>query len=83
MKIKVTSMFVAVLSAGCWTPDSNVYSLYRSSLLDNGMRAHVATFDADESEKYNRTNCEIARDLFAGQPGVDVKYWCEKGRYRK
>jgi len=46
------------------------------------MRVHVATFDAREDEKYNNENCQVARELFAGQSGVTVSYWCEKGRYR-
>ena len=31
---------------------------------------HVATFDARESEQYNRANCEVAKQLFSSQPGV-------------
>jgi hypothetical protein len=46
------------------------------------MRLHVATFDAQESESYNRENCLVAANLFAAQPGVKVRYFCEKGRYR-
>ena len=42
---------------------------------------HVATFDAAEDKDYNRENCEKARDLFASQPGVTIKYWCERGRF--
>lgn len=60
-----------------------VYTLYRDSALDKSMRIHVATFDADASQAYNKENCEIARDLFEGQPGVTVTYWCEKGYYRE
>jgi len=60
-----------------------MFTLYRNSVTDEDMRIHVATFDAAEEEAYNRGNCEIARGLFQSQPGVTVKYWCEKGRYRK
>jgi hypothetical protein len=28
-------------------------------------------------------NCQIAADLFMKQQGVKVKYWCEKGNYKK
>jgi hypothetical protein len=59
-----------------------VYTLYRTSPVDASMRLHVATFDAQESESYNRENCLVAANLFAGQPGVKVRYFCEKGRYR-
>ncbi len=63
--------------------EDSVYTLYRDSALDKSMRIHVATFDADASQAYNKENCEIARDLFEGQPGVTVTYWCEKGYYRE
>jgi hypothetical protein len=58
------------------------YTLYRNSIAP-GERIHVATFDAEYGEAYNRANCEIARGLFANQPGVQVQYWCEPGRFRK
>jgi hypothetical protein len=47
------------------------------------MRLHVATFDANEQEEYNRENCEVAARLFAAQAGVKTKFFCEKGRFRK
>jgi hypothetical protein len=47
------------------------------------MRLHVASFDTADGEAYNRQNCEIARGLFMNQLGVKVRYWCEKGRYRR
>jgi hypothetical protein len=61
------------------------YTLYRSSpTLGGGIaRIHVATFDADEGQRYNMENCEIAMELFKSQQGLTVKYWCEKGKYKK
>jgi len=44
-------------------------------------RLHVATFDAAGGGDYNRQNCGIAQELFQQQPGVKVRYWCEKGRF--
>jgi hypothetical protein len=74
---------VSVLSACKPTEDdSTVYTLYRGSVTDP-MRIHVATFDSADGEDYNRENCDHARGLFQEQPGILVKYWCEKGRYRK
>ena len=58
------------------------YTLYRNPLLDKAMRIHVATFDATGPEAYNQENCALAQKLFAGQEGVTVAFWCEKGRYR-
>ena len=28
-------------------------------------------------------NCDIARQLFQNQPGVTVRYWCERGRFNE
>ena len=68
-------------------PEGVVYSLYRNSPTVVGTisgvdaRIRVATFDAAEDKDYNRKNCEIAADLFARQPGVTVRYWCERGKF--
>ena len=62
--------------------DGTTFTLYRNSITDAGMRIHVATFDASESAEYNWGNCEQAQALFQSQPGMLVKYWCEKGRFR-
>ena len=43
---------------------------------------HVATFDTANGREHNRENCHIAAELFATQPGVVVRYWCEKGGFR-
>lgn len=60
-----------------------VYTLYRSSPTDPNMRIHVATFNASEGNDYNSENCYVAKNLFANQPRVTVRYWCEKGSYKK
>ena len=61
----------------------NTYTLYRGSKADPDLRIHIASFDTADGLAYNRENCEIAARLFQTQPGVTVRYWCEKGRYRK
>ena len=69
--------------AGCDTgraPD--VYTLYRSSPVDSSMRVHWASFDADQSEGYNQENCMAGADAMNAIPGITVRYWCEKGKYR-
>jgi len=74
----------AVLLISC-RGDGGVYTLYRSSPaagLGESARIHVATFDAADSEDYNRENCRLAQDLFQQQPGVKVRYWCERGRFK-
>ncbi|QJS27159.1 hypothetical protein [Rhizobium ruizarguesonis] len=71
-----------VIVASC-NDDGSQYTLYRSSVLDAKMRLHVASFDTANGDDYNSENCQIAAGLFANQPGVQVRYWCEKGRFRK
>jgi hypothetical protein len=79
------SIFIVLALGSCGVSSDAVYTLYRNSATAGGqlMRIHVATFDAKGRETYNHGNCEIARELFQGQPGVTVKFWCEKGRFRK
>ena len=81
-------MYSIILIGGLWaaifgTDDASTYTLYRSSVVDGSMRIHVSTFDAADGEEYNQENCEIAASLFREQPGVSVRYWCEKGSYRR
>lgn len=84
MFVRVACIVASGLStAGCAPGDGSVYTLYRNSPLDANMRIHVASFDTADGEAYNRENCEIAADLFKGQPGVVAKFWCEKGMFRK
>lgn len=71
----------SLLLAGC-DDRSGAFTLYRNSPADAGMRVHIATFDAKDGDAYNRENCELAAKLFRSQPGVTVRFWCEKGRYR-
>ena len=83
--LAATALASAVgMAAGCSLPsEAGVFTLYRNSPIDATMRIHMATFDSKDGEAYNRGNCDIAVDLFAKQPGVTARYWCEKGRYRK
>ena len=85
MRISVLLFLASLLvCSGCsalLVPEENIYTLYRNSVINPSMRIHIATFDSKDGEKYNRENCELARSLFQAQPGVTVKFWCEKGRY--
>jgi len=70
--------------AGCGAArdDTNTYTLYRTSAVagDPISRYHVATFDTSEAPPYNKQNCEIVARLWA-ESGVQVRYWCESGRF--
>jgi hypothetical protein len=74
------AVLLALSISGC--SDNEPYTLYRSSPLDATMRIHMATFDAADGDNYNAENCRISSELFAKQPGVTVRYWCEKGRFQ-
>jgi hypothetical protein len=65
---------------------------------DESLRIPIATFDAlplrsiEDNAKYNLANCEFAQELFAAnQPhyhgsiysAIKIKYWCEKGGFKK
>jgi hypothetical protein len=84
MKAILTIPLVVLLLTAC---GESTYTLYRSSPVPTDdlslRRVHVATFDAYENQSYNQENCEIAAGLFKSQPGVTVKYWCEKGQFKK
>jgi hypothetical protein len=73
-------MVAGAVLFGC--SDAAVYTLYRSSVVTQNARLHVATFDSADGEKYNNENCLAARDLFQQQPGVRTTFWCEKGKFR-
>ena len=60
-----------------------VATLYRTSLIIENARMHVATFNADDGGKYNWDNCLTSAELFQSQPDVKTLFWCEKGEYAK
>lgn len=75
------SWLLSLALSGC--ADTYAYTLYRNSAGDQNMRIHVASFDSLDGNDYNSQNCEIAAKLFKAQPGVTVRYWCEKGSFKK
>jgi hypothetical protein len=77
------SLALAILTLGACGATETRFTLYRNSVTDTNMRIHVATFDASDGAAYNSENCNIAAGLFKVQPGTTVRYWCEKGSYRK
>lgn len=86
MKKILTALAFASFLVGCGNDD--VYTLYRSAVGMPDLRIHIATFDADDSKDpkfktYNQDNCFSAQKLFSAQDGVSVRYWCEKGNFKK
>ena len=86
MKISLISVVLVAAAtsytANCFANDGN-FTLYRNSVTDRSMRIHVGTFDAVDGEKYNSGNCDLAATLFASQAGVIVRFWCERGPYKR
>jgi hypothetical protein len=79
-------------SWGANEPEVDVFTLYRNVPSDETFRVHVATFDATGSDGKgdpfynwsNTKNCERASRMFQAQPDwKGVKFWCEKGRFKK
>ena len=88
MKVYKYILILIIFPLVVFSKPSNdeIYTLYRNSVLDESMRLHVATFDAEngkETHSYNMSNCMIAQELFQNQPYVKTKFWCEKGKFRK
>lgn len=81
-RLVATVLSAAISACSLGGDNPQAYTLYRNSPVGE-MRIHMATFDAEEGEAYNQENCQIAADLFRSQPGVSVRYWCEKGAYKK
>ena len=83
-------VFLALTLFGVSCGSGAVATLYRDSVSggqfdpdSQNARIHVASFDSANGNDYNWENCTVARDLFQSQDGVKIKFWCEKGRYRK
>ena len=75
-------LVACLLLSGCEGSDA-MFTLYRNSPADDAMRIHVASFDADESASYNDENCRLAAEHFRKQAKLNVRYWCEKGPFKK
>ncbi|MBI4191097.1 MAG: hypothetical protein HY525_11240 [Betaproteobacteria bacterium] len=98
MMIKLSAALGLMFLAACAMDAGTEYTLYRTGIdiptktHDETLRIHVATFDAHQDASYNLANCEFAQELFnSSQPHyrgstfgtIKVRYWCEKGRFKK
>ena len=87
--------FICLVSACTPTPQQKediYYTLYRNVPSDESFRVSVATFNHqntgdlfdDTDELINKKNCERVATYY--QKDLDwkgVKFWCEKGIYKK
>lgn len=68
--------------------EEKFYTLYRDSAIIENSRIHFATFNSNESESFNKRNCEDTAVLINNLPDLGIsnlgaKYWCEKGYFRE
>lgn len=72
--------------------DTDVYTLYSTNYPKSSGRSGVATFDLS-SELFNKAMCEDAANLYQADfeklkassrydGATNMRYWCEKGRFR-
>ena len=83
MQIRGCVVALPLLLAASNAYADDVYTLYRSSLLEGISRIHVATFDTRDGDAYNHEDCELAANLFQAQLGVKTRFWCEHGHFHK
>jgi hypothetical protein len=79
ISLGLSAGFMASVCAG----DGLSYTLLRNETVGDTSRIVIATFNANETQDFNRDNCEHARELFQVEPTNHARYWCEKGSVRK
>ena len=75
-------------------PESEIYTLYSTNFPNDSGRSGVATFDLANTPELNSQICQESADLFqkgfeerkkvnGGRTDTKMRYWCEKGRFKK
>lgn len=75
-------------------PESEVYTLYSSNYPTDVGRNGVATFDLANTPELNGQICQEAAELYQADfekrkrengwsANTKMRYWCEKGRFKK
>jgi len=83
MRVLISFGLSAGFMASVCASEAPSYTLLRNETVGDTSRIVVATFNANETEEFNRDNCEHARELFQVELTNRARYWCEKGRVRK
>ena len=75
-------------------PEAEVYTLYSSNYPTEYGRSGVATFNLADIPELNMQICQEAADLYQADfekrkkennwsAATKMRYWCEKGRFKK
>ena len=75
-------------------PESEIYTLYSSNYPTDIGRSGVATFDLADTPELNGQICQETADLLQADfekrkiingwsADTKMRYWCEKGRFKK
>ena len=85
--VVISALFTAACSEK-GIHDGDVFTLYSNAPSDKFARLHEATFDTHYGSEFNSFKCERVQRLVqewynAETKTNDVKFWCEKGRYKK
>jgi hypothetical protein len=77
-------MIGGVVLLGCSNAsDTIVYTLYRNSVVMEGARFHVATFDSTESERYNNDNCLTPVTCFSNNRASRQRFGAKKENFAR
>jgi hypothetical protein len=98
MFLLVFSPLIFGLSA-CSQSSENFYTLYRNGLdvknpdvVDESARYYIASFNEPKEMKYNQSNCMMTAEALNKEQvhyqnsihsKIRIKYWCEKGDFKK
>jgi len=85
--------FIVLASACTKSDDQHIYTLYSTNFPTDSGRSGIATFDLVTSEQAG-VICQEAADLYTEDfqkrkkinnwdESTKVRYWCEKGRFKK
>ena len=91
VRLVAAIVFGALFTVACSDKgihDIDVFTLYSNAPSDKFYRLHEATFDTHYGSEMNAHHCERVQQLLQRWYNTetktsDVKFWCEKGRYKK
>lgn len=94
---RISTLLFVLVTTACseqTLPESEIYTLYSTNFPTDFGRSGVATFDLANIPEANGEMCRETADLLQADferrkiekiwnPETKMRYWCEKGRFRK